>query len=87
MIGKFILDQLISFIVGGVVVPLIVFLINLYLPNDKVKAFGRKVGRIATKYFRQKLGRPYEEVESKFQGTLAAFIEGINEGLDVDEVD
>lgn len=82
---KFIWSQLIALILGGVAVPLIVMLINMLLPNEKVRAFGFRIGRAASKYFRQKLGDPYEKVENKIQGTLAAFIDGLNSGLDVDE--
>ena len=55
------------------------------LPNKIVKACGLTLGTTLTTVLRQKVGKPGEEVEKWFQGTLAAFMSGLNDGLDSDD--
>jgi hypothetical protein len=56
------------------------------LPNKFVKQTFAGIGKFLSFFFRQKLGRGGgEKVESYFQGTLQAAMDGLNEGLDSDD--
>jgi len=60
--------------------------IGFLLPNQAIKKAGYAVGVLVSKVFRQRLGKGNgEKVEGYLQGTLNAFIEGINEGADADD--
>ncbi len=61
-------------------------ILPFFLPNAWVMKVGRAAGRALSIFLRQKIGvSPGEKVERYFQGTVAAFVDGLNEGLDVDD--
>ena len=72
-------------LVGAVGAPLALQLLGLFLPNKVVRGTGIATGKFVTVFFRQRIGKQYERVEKGLQGTLAAFIEGLHEGLDFDD--
>jgi len=60
-------------------------MVPFILPNSWLDRIGYAIGKVCTKVLRQKVGRRSEKWESWFQGTMAAFIGGINRGLDSDD--
>lgn len=81
----FSLDTLLKIFTAAGGIGIITGLLGFLLPNKMVIGAGRTVGRIASAFFRQRMGVHWEPVEKHFQGTLNAFIIGLQEGLDVDD--
>ena len=73
-----------SFIVG-LAIPIVILILQFFLPNAVVKKHGKVWGKFLTTFFRQKIGRGWEEVERYWQGTISAFMAGLFEGLDFDD--
>ena len=72
--------------IGAVGVPALIFIINLFLSNKKVEAWGRLHGKILSAFGQRKVGKAnYEKLENKYQGTLNAYILGLQYGLDSDD--
>lgn len=64
---------------------IIVFVLPFVLPNKVVRSAGYALGSVLTTFLRQRIGKSGEEVEKWFQGTLSAFMGGLNDGLDKDD--
>ena len=64
--------------VAAVVSPFVV-------PNKWVKKVFYGLGKSLSILFRRQLGSNGEQVEKYFQGTIAAAVEGLNDGLDADD--
>lgn len=65
---------------------LIPWLFMTYLPNDKISAFGKKLGRKMSSGAGGKIGKAnWESIENKFTGGLVALAEGIKDGADEDD--
>lgn len=57
-----------------------------FMPNSVLHGAGKTLGALISTTLRQKVGKgPGEKVERYFQGTLAAFLDGLNEGMDADD--
>lgn len=64
--------------VAAVVSPFVV-------PNKWVESVCFGAGKALSLLFRRQLGSNGEQVEKYFQGTIAAAVKGLNEGLDADD--
>ena len=76
--------------VMGLLIPLVPAVgctaITFFLPRSKTRAWGRSLGRVCSKFLRQKLGvGGGEKVESRLQTTVSDFMEGVMEGMDSDD--
>ena len=66
-------------------IAIVLAVLPFVLPNDVIYGFGFAIGKVCTRFLRQRIGPSGEAIESYFQGTLAAFTVGINDGLDSDD--
>ena len=66
-------------------VPLVLLIAPFIMPNEWLRKTGFGLGKVLSIFFRRKLNKDGEKVESYIQGTVAAFIEGLNSGLDADD--
>jgi hypothetical protein len=63
------------------VVGLLPLIIAFTLPRKKTVAYGRKVGIVLSKIFRQRLGKP---MENRLETTIIDFMDGVEVGLKED---
>jgi hypothetical protein len=69
-------------IVGNIAVAILPFL----LPNAWLEGICYKIGRVMSIFLRQKVGKgPGETIETNFQGTVSAALNGLTRGLDEDD--
>jgi len=71
--------------IGAIGIPAVGFIWNLWRTNVKVRRFGVRIGKAASKICRRKIGISWEPLEQRFQETLHAFVDGVDEGLDWDD--
>lgn len=64
---------------------LLVVLLPFAVPNKYLRALCFRAGRIVSLFLGRKLGPSGEQVETYFQGTIAAMVGGFNDGLDADD--
>ncbi len=56
------------------------------LPNKVVRGTGKTIGVTVSTFLGQKAGKKNgEKVEAYFQGSISAFVDGLNDGLDADD--
>ena len=79
------MNEVIAGLMGAAGLPVLFYLVNLFLPNEKVEQFGEFLGKAMTTFGRKKLGKSYEGLESRFQNTLKHLIIGLNRGADSDD--
>tara|TARA_Y100000034_G_C6645617_1_gene282388 strand:+ start:165 stop:413 length:249 start_codon:yes stop_codon:yes gene_type:complete len=80
------IGAVLGFILSGKGVAIVMAVLPFILPNKVVSGAGRALGKILSAVLCQKCGKgPGEKVEKWFQGTVMAFISGLNEGLDADD--
>lgn len=75
----------VSAIIGAAAAPVIGQLFLILLPNKGVRTVGYAGGKFLTVFFRQKIGKSWEPVEKKAQGTISALLQGFHDGLDFDD--
>ena len=68
-------------LVGGGIAILPV-LLSFILPRKKTTELGKKVGRILSKIFQQKVG---EKAENAIESTIGDFCNGLIEGMNEDD--
>lgn len=67
-------------VVGGL------YVISWFLPDEKMKKWGKNIGRIISKFLILKIGAKFaRQIEDFCQGKIRSFFEGLNEGLDADD--
>ena len=73
-------------LIGAVGVPLLLYLWGMFLKRERVKKWGRRIGRFLSKFTNQKLGViGGEQVQDKLASTLDDFTTGIREGMAEDD--
>ena len=79
-------DMIIGALKSAAIINAALAALGFLLPNKVIKKAGYGVGVAMSKVFRQRLGKNAgEKAEGYFQGTLNAFVEGLNEGADADD--
>ena len=76
---------LIKAALAGNWVAIALFVAPFVLPNKWLYGVGFAGGKIASAFLLQKIGRGGEKVERYLQGTLAAIVGGLTDGLDLDD--
>ncbi len=72
-------------LIGAIGTPLILFIWQCFLKRELTEDWGRRIGRVLTIFFRQRLGvTSGNSVAEKFQSTAEDFINGLRQGLKVE---
>ncbi len=78
------MEFLTDLIALGAIVSFVLTILAKLLPNDKVYAFGVKIGQALNSFGHARIGDTWEKVEDFFVNSLGQLFSGLKVGLDLE---